>query len=468
MSEALKTLYDRMPASIQNLLLTAYSYRLDKERYGGGYAKYSELLTESQWFSRERLVEYQNKKLRELVSHAYSTVPYYRDLFDKIGLKPKDVKTTSDLQKIPVLRKEAFKDDPRRLISSDYNIRTLTKGHTSGTTGSPLDIWYDKATIYVAYAALDRHYDWAGCKLARNGDRIAVARGNMIVPADTKKPPFWRYNRYHNQLLLSSFHMSPQTLDSYFSELERFRPVVLDGYPSTLYILAKHLQNRGRTFPLTAAITSSETLYDFQRETIEKSFECRVFDYYALAERAAFSGECDQHFKRHLAMEYAVSEVTDNNGDPVPAGTEGLLVGTNLHNKAMPLIRYVTNDRTTLLQSACPCGRELDLMEEVTTKAEDTITLKDGRLISSSVLTHPFKPLHTIRESQIVQTDYDQITIKIVKGDGYSDSDTAHLVSALVERLGRDVEINIEFRESLSRTSSGKFRWVVSEVSLGI
>jgi phenylacetate-CoA ligase len=457
-----------MPASIQNLLLTAYSYRLDKERYGGEYAKYSELFTESQWFSRERLIAYQDEKLRELVAHAYSTVPYYRDLFDKIGLKPQDVRGTSDLHKIPVLRKEAFKDDPQRLISSDYKIRALTKGHTSGTTGSPLDIWYDKSTIYVAYAALDRHYDWAGCKLARNGDRIAVARGNMIVPVDRQKPPFWRYNRYHNQLLLSSFHMSSQTLDHYFSELERFGPVVLDGYPSTLYVLAKHLQNKGRTFPLSAAITSSETLYDFQRETIEKSFECRVFDYYALAERAAFAGECDQHFKRHLAMEYAISEVTDINGDPVPAGTEGLLVGTNLHNKAMPLIRYVTNDRTTLLQESCPCGRKLDLMEEVTTKAEDTITLKDGRLISSSVLTHPFKPLHTIRESQIIQTDYDQILIKIVKGEGYSDSDTAHLVSALAERLGRDVEIKVEFRDSLSRTSSGKFRWVVSEVSLGI
>jgi phenylacetate-coenzyme A ligase PaaK-like adenylate-forming protein len=134
----------------------------------------------------------------------------------------------------------------------------------------------------------------------------------------------------------------------------------------------------------------------------------------------------------------------------------------------MPLIRYVANDRTTLLQESCSCGRELELMEEVTTKAEDTITLKDGRLISSSVLTHPFKPLHTIRESQIVQTDYDQIIVKIVKGEGFSDKDTSHLVSALAERLGHDVEINVEFRDSLNRTSSGKFRWVVSKVSLGI
>jgi phenylacetate-CoA ligase len=468
LSDILKSLYDRAPAFAQNLLLSAYSYRLDRQRYGGEYARYYDFLTRSQRFSREELLEYQGEKLRELVAHAYSTVPYYRELFDSINLKPTDIRGTEDLHKIPLLRKEEFKDNPQRLMSTKYDPRDLVKGHTSGTTGSPLDVWYDKAGIYIAYAALARHYDWAGCRLARDGDRVAVARGNMIVPVQVRKPPYWRYNWYHNQLLLSTFHMSPGTLDYYFNELERFRPSVLDGYPSTLYVLAKHLQNSGRKFPLRAAITSSETLFDFQRETIEESFECRVFDYYALAERSAFAGECEHHFKRHLAMEYAVAEVTDDKGEPLPAGTEGLLVGTSLHNKGMPLIRYVTNDRTAILPEACPCGRALELMEEVTTKAEDTITLRDGRLISPSVLTHPFKPLHTIRESQIVQTDYDRVLVKVVKGEGYSDSDTNHLVTELADRLGQNVEIVVEFPDALDRTSSGKFRWVVSNVTLGI
>jgi phenylacetate-CoA ligase len=423
---------------------------------------------ESQWFSRGDLEQYQDEQLRGLVAHAYATVPYYRDLFDDLKLKPRDIAGIADLPKIPVLRKESFKDDPRRLISTDFNPKDLVKGHTSGTTGSPLDVWYDRPGIHIAYAALDRHYDWAGCRLARDGDRIAVARGNMIVPSDRRKPPFWRYNWFHNQLLLSSFHMAPDTLDSYFLEMEKFRPVVIDGYPSTLYVLAKHLQNQGRTFPLRAAITSSETLFDFQREAIEESFECRIFDYYALAERTAFAGECEHHYKRHLAMEYGISEVIGENDEVLPAGKEGLLVGTSLHNKGMPLLRYVTNDRTTLLEEKCPCGRELQLMEEVTTKAEDTVTLGDGRLISPSVLTHPFKPLHTIRESQIYQKNYGQIIVRIVKGDGYSDADTRHLVTELRDRLGDDIEIDIEFRETLERTSSGKFRWVISDVTLGI
>lgn len=468
MSDRLKSLYDRAPALLQNCVLTAYSYRLDRQRYGGGYKRFLDLMMQSQWLSREELEQYQDERLRELVAHAYATVPYYRDLFDGLRLKPGDISGRADLHKIPVLRKESFKDDPSRLISTAFNRKDLVKGHTSGTTGSPLDVWYDRPGIYIAYAALDRHYSWAGCRLARDGDRIAVARGNMIVPADRRKPPFWRYNWFHNQLLLSSFHMSPDTLDSYFSEMERFRPAVIDGYPSTLYVLAKHLRNSGRTFPLRAAITSSETLFDFQRELIEQSFECGVFDYYALAERVAFAGECDHHQRRHLSMEYGISEIIDEDGEPLPTGEEGLLVGTSLHNKGMPLIRYVTNDRTTLLSDTCACGRELQLMEEVTTKAEDTITLKDGRLISPSVLTHPFKPLHTIRESQIHQIEVDRVIVRIVRGDGYSDDDTTHLISELRDRLGNDMDIAVEFHDALERTSSGKFRWVISEVDLGI
>ena len=295
MSDLLQSFYDRAPAFAQNLLLTAYSYKLDKQRYGGDYQRFYDFLTKSQRFTRQELIAYQDEKLRELVTHAYTTVPYYRELFDSIKLKPQDIGGTQDLHKIPVLRKEAFKDDARRFLSTDYEPRELVKGHTSGTTGSPLDVWYDKAGIYIAYAALARHYDWAECRLARDGDRIAVARGNMIVPVQNKKPPFWRYNWCHNQLLLSTFHMSANTLDYYIAELERFGPAVLDGYPSTLYVLAKHLKNQRRTLPLKAAITSSETLYDFQRETIEQSFQCRVFDYYARAERAAFAGECEHH-----------------------------------------------------------------------------------------------------------------------------------------------------------------------------
>lgn len=320
----------------------------------------------------------------------------------------------------------------------------------------------------MTYAALDRHYKWAGCELSKHGDRIAVIRGNVIVPLTQQEPPFWRYNRTHNQILLSSFHLSSKNLGVYFEELSRFNPGVFDGYPSTLYILAKHLKTRGVKFPAKAVISSSETLYDFQRSLIEESFQCKVFDYYALAERVIFSSECDMHEGHHIYDEYGICEILDQDGKPCQKGQPGVLVGTSLHNMAMPLIRYATQDVTAIRDRQCSCGRNLQLMEDVTTKAEDILTMEDGRLISPSVLTHPFKPLNSIDASQIIQNDFNDITVKLVPNSTFSEAEREHLISELKLRLGQKVNIRIELADSLTRTASGKFRWVISNVKLGI
>ena len=198
---------------------------------------------------------------------------------------------------------------------------------------------------------------------------------------------------------------------------------MIDGYPSSLYVLARLLLKRGERLPVRAAITSSETLYDFQRQAIEEAFACRVFDYYAAAERVIFSVECNQHSGHHLCEEYGITEVLGDDDQPVPPGSEGYLVGTTLHNVGMPLIRYRTTDRGAFKPGRCSCGRPLQLTEDVTTKAEDLLRLRDGRLIPPSVLTHPFKPLDSIEGSQIVQTDLDRLLIRIVPGGKFGEGD---------------------------------------------
>ena len=461
-------IYRHAPVWGQNLMLTAFGMLLERERYGGRYGEYRDLLAKTEWWSRADLEAYQDERIRAIVTHAYDTVPYYRRRFDEQKLKPQDIRGREDLPKIPLLTRDDIRMNFDDLRSRGVSSRAMKTGHTSGTTGTPLTVGYDHDTVWITYAVFDRHYRWAGLHMGRDGDRIAVARGNVIVPLDQRMPPFWRFNRRQNQLLLSSFHLSKSNLPAYFDALREFRPAVLDGYPSTLYILAKYLQSRGETFPLRAAVTSSETLYDFQRAAIEESFACRVFDYYALAERAAFSGECECHDGHHLAMEYGASEVVDSNGGPIPRGSVGRLVGTTLHNRAMPLIRYVTNDMTALRERACRCGRGLEIMDDVTTKAEDVLTLKDGRLISPSVLTHPFKPMDCIEASQIVQTAPDVVTIRLVAGSAYTPGHTQHLVTEFKARLGDDVRVNVEMVDRVETSANGKFKWVISHVPLGI
>lgn len=461
-------LYRRAPVWAQNALLTGYGIALSRERYGGRYREFRSLFERTDRYSRAELEAYQDERLRDIVGHAYRSVPYYRERWDALRLQPSDIRGRHDLWKIPLLTRDDIRRHYDDLRSRDVQPAAMRTGHTSGTTGTPLTVGYDREAVWSTYAIFDRHYEWAGLRMGRQGDRIAVARGNVIVPLDQSRPPYWRRNRAQNQLLLSSFHLSRRNLPVYLDALRRFRPDVVDGYPSTLYVLARFLDSLGETLPVKAAITSSETLYDFQRELIERRFGCRVFDYYALAERTVFAGECSRHEGHHVAMEYGLAEVVDGEGMPLAAGTSGRLVGTSLHNLAMPLIRYVTNDMTSLHAGSCSCGRGHVLMDEVATKAEDMLTLPDGRVISPSVLTHPFKPLDSIEGSQIVQLAPDRVEVRLVPGDGFADHLVAHLRSALAERLGDGVTIDIRLVEALETRPNGKFKWVISHVPPGV
>ena len=464
MNPSIKRVYDSCPVPIQNLLLSAFSVRLDRQRYGHRFAEFRALMNDSQWWDAARVRQWQDEQLRRVIRHAYEFVPYYRELFDHHGIEPDRFRGQEDLPRIPLLTREIVKARIDDLRSRAPDHRHLVEGHTSGTTGSPLTMFYDTDMVTMNYAALDRQYTWAGVRLKRGGDRIAVLRGNIIVPLAADKPPFWRRNYLHNHLLLSNFHLSPQNLDSYYEALKEFRPLALDGYPSSVYVLAKVLLNRGQTLPLKAVLTSSETLFDFQRDAMERAFECRVFDYFGAAERVIFSVECDRHEGHHLCEEYGITEILDDAGAPVAPGIEGLMVGTTLHNIGFPLIRYRTSDRSAMRPTSCSCGRGLRLMQDVTTKDEDLLRLRDGRLMSPSALTHPFKPLDAIEASQMVQTAVDRLVVRVIPRPEYSAADTEHLVRELKARLGQDMQVDIEFVESLPRTASGKFKWVISRV----
>ena len=468
MNPRLKSLYDVLPAALQDRLLGAFSAYLGRRRYGGRFAEFQALLRESQWWDADLLRTWQIAQLRALLVHADESVPYYRELFLRHAFDPQRLESLEQLRALPVLSRDTVRTRGDELVSRRFKRRQLHEGHTSGTTGTPLSLLSDPGMIAMNYAVMDRQYEWVGACLSTGDSRVAVLRGNVIVPLHQKSQPYWRNNRHLNQRLFSSFHLSPRTVGDYMVALREFNPEIIDGYPSSLYVLARLLLNRGETLPLKAAITSSETLYGFQREVIERAFRCSVFDYYAAAERVIFSVECDHHRGHHLCEEYGVTEVLDEYGQPVPAGTEGIMVGTSLHNFGMPLIRYQTTDRAAFKTMRCPCGRALRLMEDVTTKAEDLLRLRDGRLISPSVLTHPFKPLDSIDGSQLVQTDLDRLLVRIQPGGEFSEHHRQHLVRELKSRLGDDMRIDIELVDELPRTARGKFKWVVSQVETGL
>jgi phenylacetate-CoA ligase len=298
----------------------------------------------------------------------------------------------------------------------------------------------------------------------RDGDWVGMLLGRVIVPTRQQRPPYWRPNHVQHEVWFSSFHLSEDTLGAYVAEIERRRLRFLEGYPSTLFILATYLDRTGRRLPMRAVFTSSETLHPVQREVIERAFQCRLFDFYGLAERTIFAAECEAHCGRHLAEDFGYTEVVNEAGEVQPPGHWGYLVGTSLHNTAMPMLRYRTNDVSRVLEEPCACGRTLRVLDPVTTKAEDVIVTPDGRLISPSVLTHPFKPFSQLVKSQVIQVAADHVIVKLVGGAGFTPAQQDELVAGLSVRLGPEVEIEVVQVDDIPPERSGKFRWVISHV----
>lgn len=215
---------------------------------------------------------------------------------------------------------------------------------------------------------------------------------------------------------------------------------------------------------MKAVFTSSETLHDTQRQAIEAAFHAPIFDFYGHAERVIFAAECHVHDGKHLAEDFGFVEIVDDRGEPVPEGEHGYLVGTSLHNRAMPMIRYRTGDVSRIIPGDCPCGRTHRRIVSVTTKAEDIVLTPDGRLISPSILTHPFKPFHGLRASQIIQESVDRIRVRLVPSESFDEPDREKLRLALEERLGPGMSIEFEIVDEIPREASGKFRWVISRI----
>lgn len=457
----LQQLYNKSPYFMQSVLFKLYTFSLYIRRNGKEFSKAVEELNQTQWYSRSELIEYQNERLARLIQHAYDTVPYYRDVMKKRKLKPEDVKAVKDLYKLPILTREDVLANRDRLISQTYREKELIHGHTSGTTGSPLQFFWDKK-MWVWNHAFDwRQKVWAG---VCTGDPLAVALGRTIVNPQRTHPPFWQYNPFENQIWLSSFHLSRKNIKYFLNKLKTFSPVAIEGYPSTVSLIASLLEEIGETLDLKATFTSSETLYDEQLEVMRRIFNCENFDFYGLAERVIFATECEAHCGKHLNMEYGITEVVDEYGEVMPEGEAGFLVGTSLLNYGMPFIRYKTSDICWIRKEECICGRKMPLLGRVTTKAEDIIITLDGRFISPSMLTHPFKPLQNINLSQIIQERVDSIIVKIVKRNTFSKQDAKRLIDGLAQRIGPNVSIRLKFVDNIPREKSGKFKWVISKV----
>lgn len=214
---------------------------------------------------------------------------------------------------------------------------------------------------------------------------------------------------------------------------------------------------------LKAIFTTSETLLPSQRRLIEKAFGCEVYDEYGCREAGPMACECAEHSAYHVQSENVVVEFVRNCEQVAPGETGAILV-TNLHNYAMPLIRYDIGDTGRPSDDACPCGRGLPLINSLEGRRYEYLLTGDGSIMYLKDLDMFFENL-PVRMFQVVQNSRDRILIKIVRSYGYSEKDT-EFIERNITWGSPKAKVEVELVDSIPLEKSAKRRYIVNKMPL--
>ncbi|WP_337239056.1 exopolysaccharide biosynthesis protein VpsH [Vibrio cholerae] len=438
------SLYVKAPIWLQNVMLSVRALSRQMVRENGEMRAVLQEIQANE-FSRTHLADYQHKQLQKTLANARNHVPFYQDL---------EVPNL-ELEAFPYLDKSVLRREHKQFISQNKP-SVVVKGATSGTTGTPLTILQDRHSVIREQAFVERQLAWAGY---RKGDKRAWIRGDMVVPLSQKQGPFWRYSWFEQMIVLSSFHLTPQTMSSYLQAMVDFGVEVIQAYPSSIATLARYLEANQSYYPakLKSIITSSESLSAEDRQVIETRFGCKVFDWYGLFERVAAIGQCE-HGRYHLLSDYSHVELL--------AAGDGRyeLVGTNFNNQYFPLIRYKTGDHVHLSENeACPCGRVFPVIERIEGRIGDYLVGEDDQKVH--ILNHIPKGIAGIMACQFVQNERGQIVVKVVAdAEQFNQEQQKQLISNTQARLGSSLNVTIDIVSALERTANGKIRQAICTI----
>ncbi len=455
--------YQKLPYPLKVLAASMRGYQLRWWRYSKQTDQLVRKALEKENWSSDQWKLWQENRLEYILNRAINHVPYYQKQWSERRRKG-DKSSANDLRNWPILSKESLRKNPRAFLADDVNPSRMFTEHTSGTTGTPITLWWSHDTVkrwYGLFEARVRYWN----DVSRS-DRWAILGGQLVTPIHRKKPPFWVWNKGLNQLYLSSYHINSSNVIYYFDAIEKYKINYIFGYPSSLESLAVFAKENKLEFqyPIKVAICNAEPLFEDQRRVIGDVFKCKVRSTYGMAEIVTSASECEFE-KMHLWPEVGIVEIQKKNSDLDYFDKFGTLIATGLFNPDMPLIRLNTGDSLTLENhnAICKCGRKLPVISKIHGRNDDIIITPSGRRIGR--LDPIFKANFPILEAQIIQEDLSTIRVLYVPAAEFSVRHEENLRSSIQVRVGADMNIILTQVSQISRGPSGKFRAVISHVT---
>lgn len=457
---------NRFPAPLRRPLESMYACVPLRWRLGRDYWKFKAFLREAQWWSREAIEAWQLARLQAVFAGAYAQVPGYHALCREAGVRPGDLATLGDIQRLPLITKALLRDNIKDFTARNVNLAHCRFKTTGGSSGAPLGFYHAEINERIENACIHAGWERAGWRL---GARSAVLRGSYIGAPEK----VWRFDRARNELHLSSYYLSDANYAQYMAALTEYAPEFIQAYPSAISILADGILKNGHAGRLSvkAVILGSENIFAWQKDKLARAFPgARIFGFYGQTEQAVLADMCEFSDQYHVWPFYGLIEVLDRDNQPARDGV-GELVGTSLWCRATPFIRYRTEDYVRRGAHFCPgCRRNFDLLETIEGRRQDYVILSDGTpaTLTALIFAQHFDAFRLIRNLQLHQDRAGAVLVKIIPAGRFEDRHANEIVRKMEAAAGGRLKVQVALAEELARTPRGKHLFMVQKLDFRI
>lgn len=409
----------------------------------------------------EQLKAHQWRELKKLLEHAFDQTTFYPELWAKAGIHSvDDIQNMEDFEKLPLVTKDDISKHYQTLIAANYS--NNIKKATGGSTGQPFRFELNTDSNTRREAIMWRGYGWLGAGLGQK--TLYLWGADIGQPTKLKALKNNLYHAFYNRKMLNSFAMNTSNMHTYVKDINNYRPTALVSYVNPLYELARFIiEQKASVFSPKSILTGAEPLHEFQREVIEKAFNCEVYDTFGCREFMLMSAECQENKNLHINSDHLVVETVDDTGQSI-TGESGDLVVTDLYNYGMPLIRYVNGDRATLINEPCGCDNPLPIMSSIDGRKLDIIKTSSGKSIPGELFPHLFKEFKGIDKFQVRQSEISSLKILLITNKHFSNQNKLDIAKEINKYAENELELVFQLVDEIPLTVSGKHRVTICEL----
>ena len=412
------------------------------------------------YWSTERIARGQARLLRSIVAHAYASVPYYSQTMRELRLEPRDIRSANDLSALPLLDSRTVRADERQFLSSRVPPEHRRAIESSGSHGGHRGIvWWDARSLLHKLAYLERDRVVMGRLIGR-----AIGHRQLyLLPQDAQ---IFRLRKWWSEWTLAPRRLATRLIEPAETAYEAIRDRIRAERPDVVYSYGSFGEHFARWLAAHDERLDMVRVWCYggdgmsvpARALLEDRTGAMVYSTYQASETGRLGFECERRSGWHLNVDLCAVRLVDADGVTVPAGSDGEVVISNLHNRATVLLNYRLGDRAVLAEAPCECGRSLPVLRALLGRRTEVVQLADGREISGLVLEaqcmHAF---HGTLRSQLVPEGPGHVRWRAVLAPGVdADALARRVQDAIRESFGETLTATIEPVADIPLTAQGK------------